>query len=292
MTLDEAIERARSLSCWRNPTRLAPVEGGITNVNIRLRDGGRDYVVRIGEDIPEHGVMRFNELAISRAAAAVGVSPAVHHAEPGILVLDWIDARPLSAADLKNRDTLGAALDLVGRVHRDVTRAVAGPVLTFWVFHVIRDYARTLRRLDSPHEPELAHLLDEAASLEVAVGTISPVLAHNDLLPANLLQGEDRLWLIDWEYGGFGAGLFDLGGLASNAELDADTERWMLDAWFDGAPDAATLRSYAAMKCASLLRETLWSMVSEQSSTIDFDYPAYTSANRERYRAAFAELDL
>ena len=30
------------------------------------------------------------------------------------------------------------------------------------------------------------------------------------------------------------------------------------------------------MKCASLLRETMWSMVQEIHSELDFDYPAYT----------------
>ena len=30
------------------------------------------------------------------------------------------------------------------------------------------------------------------------------------------------------------------------------------------------------MKCASLLREAMWSMVSEMHSEIDFDYVAYT----------------
>ena len=33
------------------------------------------------------------------------------------------------------------------------------------------------------------------------------------------------------------------------------------------------------MKCASLLRETMWSMVSEIHSTLDFDYVAYTAEN-------------
>ena len=40
------------------------------------------------------------------------------------------------------------------------------------------------------------------------------------------------------------------------------------------------------MKCASLLRETMWSMVSEISSEIDFDYAAYTEENVARFRAA------
>jgi thiamine kinase-like enzyme len=42
------------------------------------------------------------------------------------------------------------------------------------------------------------------------------------------------------------------------------------------------------MKCASLLRETMWSMVSETSSDIDFDYADYTDKNLSRYRDALA----
>jgi len=38
------------------------------------------------------------------------------------------------------------------------------------------------------------------------------------------------------------------------------------------------------MKCASLLRETMWSMVSEVKSSIDFDYSNYTKENLDRYQ--------
>jgi len=44
---------------------------------------------------------------------------------------------------------------------------------------------------------------------------------------------------------------------------------------------------YTAMKCASLLRETLWSMVSEIHSTIDFDYAGYTAENLARFERAY-----
>jgi hypothetical protein len=44
------------------------------------------------------------------------------------------------------------------------------------------------------------------------------------------------------------------------------------------------------MKSASLLRETLWSMVSERVSKIDFDYAAYTAMNLERFTASYAAL--
>jgi hypothetical protein len=44
------------------------------------------------------------------------------------------------------------------------------------------------------------------------------------------------------------------------------------------------------MKCASLLRETMWSMVSELTSEIDFDYSAYTAENLARLNSAWTGL--
>jgi len=41
------------------------------------------------------------------------------------------------------------------------------------------------------------------------------------------------------------------------------------------------------MTAASLMRETLWSMVSEQTSPLSFDYRAYTAENLRRFAAAY-----
>ena len=49
----------------------------------------------------------------------------------------------------------------------------------------------------------------------------------------------------------------------------------------------ARIASYAAMKCASALREAMWSMASEIHSEIDFDYLAYTEENLERFERAW-----
>ena len=42
------------------------------------------------------------------------------------------------------------------------------------------------------------------------------------------------------------------------------------------------------MTAASLLRETMWSMVSEIHSAVDFDYAAYTAENLRRFETAYA----
>lgn len=285
-----AIARAVALPCWKEPEGARLLDGGKTNHNVLLQDEGHMYVVRLGSDIPEHGILRWNELAVSRAAHDAGVAPAVHYAAEGVLVLEFVEAAALTEAQVRDPGNLPEIVDLIARVHRAVTPALRGPVLGFWVFHILRDYARTLAERGSHHRAILHELQAQATRLEAMVGPVTLVLGHNDLLSSNILKGQGRFWLIDWEYAGLNSPLFDLGGLATNNALSAAQEAWMLEAYFGEPPSDALWRSYSAMKCASLLRETMWSMVSEITSEIDFDYAAYTASNLAAYRAAYGEL--
>jgi thiamine kinase-like enzyme len=45
------------------------------------------------------------------------------------------------------------------------------------------------------------------------------------------------------------------------------------------------------MKCASLLRETLWSMVSELYSRVDMDFADYTQKNLTRFESIYANFE-
>ena len=291
MTEFESAEaRAASLACWSGPVEPEPIAGGITNTNFVVSDRGARFFVRIGEDIPEHGVLRLNEVAATRAAAAAGIAPALIHSEPGALVSRFVEGRTLAAGDVREPAMLERIVPLLGRCHREIPRVLRGSVPMFWVFHVVRDYAATLREGASRYEPQLAGLLARAVALEAAVGRIDVVFGHNDLLAANFIDDGARLWLVDWEYAGFNSPLFDLGGLASNSELASGQEDWLLERYFARPVDTAGKRQYLAMKCASLLRESMWSMVSEIHSELDVDYVAYTRENLDRFERAYADL--
>ena len=287
MAYDPA-QHAAALPIWKGGVDPQPLDGGITNKNFVVEDGGQRYVVRVGADIPEHQVMRFNELAASRAAHAAGLSPEVVHAEPGILVLRFIEGETLAPEQVARRPMLERILPLIRTCHRELPRYLRGPALAFWVFHVVRDYAATLKEGGSAYAGRLPDFLQAAEALERAVGAIELVYGHNDLLAANLIDDGERIWLIDWDYAGFNSPLFDLGGLASNNELSPEDEDWLLEAYFERPLDDDLRRRSAAMKCASLLRETMWSMVSELHSDLDFDFSAYTAENLARFERAYA----
>ena len=283
-------QRAAGLGFWSGPVEPVPLAGGITNTNFTVEDRGRRYVVRIGDDIPVHHVSRRAELAAARAAHAAGIAPEILHAEPGVLVMPWIEGRTLTPEDIRDPAMLARIVPLLRRCHGEVGRHLEGPAPLFWVFHVCRDYARTLERGRSRMLPGLPRLMAMNDRLEELVGEVRLVFGHNDLLAANILDDGQRLWLLDWEYAGFNSPLFDLGGLASNSELPPEQEELLLRSYFDGRVTTDLRRRYAAMRCASLLREAMWSMASELHSTIDFDYAAYTAENLARLERAWAAI--
>ena len=202
-------DRVRALSLWRGPVEPEPLKGGLSNLSFVVRDAGTRFVVRLGEDIPVHHVFRDREHAASQAAFEAGLSPEPVHREAGLSVFRFIEGRTFEEADFSRH--LVRVVGLLRRCHADVGRRVRGPINAFWAFHVVRDYAGLLG-LDAEYGP----IADRLEAMQIAMPT---VLAHNDLLPGNLIDDGARLWLIDWEYAGFGSPLFDLANVAANGAL-------------------------------------------------------------------------
>lgn len=281
-------ERIAALPLWTGDIAIEPLKGGLSNESYTVSDGGRKYVVRVGRDYPVHHVFRQRELMAARAAHAAGFAPEVVYAEPGLMVARFIVGKTYGEADV--RANIARVADLIGSFHREMPRHVSGPGAIFWPFHVVRDYAHTLKAGNSRMLPEMPRYVALAEALEAVQEPLPIIFAHNDLLPANFIDDGERLWLIDFEYAAFSTPMFDLAGIAGNALFDAREDEALLAAYFGAPPTPGLIRSHAAMKCASLLREAMWSMVSEiHLDAPGADYVAYTRENLERLERALED---
>ena len=287
---DSAEKRIASLPCWQGEVSIEPLSGGMTNLNFKVGNAGANYVVRLGEDDPVHLISRRNEIASCQAAFEIGVSPELVYHEDGILVVRFVDGRVFQEADVRVDANLHRIVELLRHFHHQMPQRFNQVAVMFWVFQVLRHYHNLLARGDSAHAARLPDLARIARDLETAVGPVEIVFGHNDLLPANFIDDGEKIWLIDFDYAGFNSPLFDLSNLASNNELGAAQELGMLEQYFDLSPDRGRLASYHAMKCASLLRETMWSMVSELYSRVDMDFADYTQKNLARFETVYAEF--
>ena len=289
--MDEKTKKLiQSIPIWKNNIEIKTIDGGLTNQNFLVQENSNKFVVRLGDDIPEHLVSRSNELIASKAASEANIGPKVIYSDKGILVLEYIESTTLTAKDV--RDKIDLIIPVLKKIHLEIPKKIFGQSLIFWVFHVIRNYEKFLKDNKSSYTNLLPDLLSQSAKLEKNSSPYEIVFGHNDLLPGNFLDDGSRLWIIDWEYAGFNTPLFDLGGLASNCDFSQKEEIHLLENYFDKKIDDKLLLQYHSLKCASLLRETMWSMVAELISKIDFDYKNYTQENLSKFNQSYKNLNL
>jgi thiamine kinase-like enzyme len=279
--------RIAALPVWQGTPKMDLLVGGLSNMSFTVTDGAGKYVARAGKDYPFHHVYRDRELMVARAAQANGFTPEIVYAEPGLIVSRFIEGKVFGEADV--RANIGRIAHVVRGFHEEMAPSITGTGFIFWVAHVIRDYAHTLEASRNPLTARLPEVLALNSEFEAAQVPLPIVFGHHDFLPANVIDDGKRLWLIDFEYAGFGTAMFDIANLTSNASFDDTQSDALIKAYFGVAPTDDLRRSHAAMQCASLLREALWSLVSEMYlSAPGADYNAYAQQNFQRFDAALA----
>ena len=263
----------------------APLDGGITNRNYRVRLGAADYMVRLpGKDTSLLGIDRAAERIATESAAALGIAPALAAAGRDYLVTRFIECRPATAVELAG-DPADAARAL--RAFHD-----RGPELptTFWVPDLVEEYAAIVLARGGSLPDGYAHARRTAAAIAAARPLSAPVPCHNDLLTANLIRDHaGRLLLVDWEYAGMGDPFFDLGNLSINNGFDDRADDRLLGAYLGGEPEAGDIAALRLMRAMSDIREATWGVVQGAISELEFDFGAYAEKHFARLRASTAD---
>ena len=267
------------------PAAVVPLTAGITNRNFRVDIGGASYVVRLpGQDTGLLGIDRGREWEATRAAAAAGVGPeaVAFLPESGVVVTRFLDAAPLPVEDLEREDVLARVVAAIRTLH-------AMPPIPgrFSPFRVVREYRRVAARRGVPIPSAYAVALEHAIEIETALRAVPrpPVPCHNDLLTANFLMRDDRVYLVDYEYAGMGDPVFDLGNFSIENDLSEDAQRTLLERYF-GTVTSRALARLKLMRIMSDFREAMWSVVQQGISTLNVDYAAYAHRHFDRCLAS------
>ena len=176
----EKFAAISGLPIWSGTLKLRPLKGGISNESWIVTDSSTTRVVRFGDNYPFHHVDRAHEAMVARAAHAAGFSPEVIATEPGMMVTQFLDARTFDAQSVRN--SIHELSAFVKAFHQTMPQHVSGYARLFWVFHVIRDYARTLQSEGSADTGQLIRFCDISSALESVQNALPLVYGHNDLV--------------------------------------------------------------------------------------------------------------
>ena len=275
------------------PVSVEPLPGGLTNRNFLLCVGDKNHVLRMaGADTNLLGIDRAREILCQRAAAAVGVAPAVVASFPehGVLVREYVPGRTLTAADFRDPALVTRVAQALRRFH---DAPLPDGIGVFSPFAAVRSYHRLAAQRNVAMPARLNDALAHLRRIEDELATDEPLaLCHNDLLPGNFIDDGAQLRIIDWEYAAAGDRFFDLGNLAVNLEFGPAEESALLDAYF-GAAQPDHLRRLRLMRLASDMREAMWGFVQAGISklhTPDY-YIDYGCKHLDRFLNANQHLD-
>jgi thiamine kinase-like enzyme len=292
--------RPESLAARLWPGRAPPLEplgGGITNHNFKVSLDGETYVLRIGgKDTELLGIDRRAEHAAAVAAAAAGSAPEVvaFVADEGALVTRFVEGRALSLEEMRSPEAIASVVGALKPFHEGESIPAR-----FDSVRVVETYVAAAAERGVPVPAAYERARELAARIEAARGPQPLRPCHNDLLNANFILGDDRLWIVDWEYAGMGDVFFDLANFSANHELGPDKDDELLRRYFGERTqtDAAALM---LMRFMSDLREATWGVVQQGISELDFDFADYArhhferlerTAAAPRFRAALHTLE-
>lgn len=217
--MPKALDAAAALADWRQwplaltapPTPLGVIPGGRTNRNIKIAAPGlpEPVILRLNNcRSSDLGIDRAAEASILRCAANAGIAPKPLYQDPQhrFTLLPFIHARTWQREDFTNPRQRQRLLPLLHRV-RQLTPNTPRRCYYAYLAH----YMGQLKAAGAVSEG-LAHAWRGfSVRLKAFDNDSWPAqLTHHDLIPDNILDTGDRLYLIDWEYAALGHADIDL----------------------------------------------------------------------------------
>jgi len=159
----------------------------------------------------------------------------------------------------------------------------------FDMFAIQRRYLAVARtrgfRIPAGYEDLLPHF-DAIAAALTASDRDGTVPCNNDLLPANLIDDGDRIWLIDYEYSGNNDACFELGNIAAEAHLGEDGLVALVTGYY-GRPRPSKVARARLLGLAGMYGWTLWGAIQHAASLIEFDFWSWAMERFEGAAAGF-----
>ena len=268
------------------PRTISELPGGLTNRNFkvttpdgvyvaRLWSGGGDFLA-INRDYEHHN-------SVAAAQAGVGARVVAYRPEDNLLVLEFIEGRTFSDADVQNPANIPRIAQACRRLH-------SGPRFLgdFDMFVIQGRYAAVTAelgfRVPAGYDALMPQVESARRALAVRAGPTVP--CNNDLLAANFIDDGVRLWLIDYEYSGNNDPCFELGNIWGESGLSGEALAGLVTGYY-GRPLRNKIARAQLLGIIGKYGWALWGAIQAATSPIEFDFWSWAMA---RYEGAAAGL--
>ena len=192
----------------QNDYTLEKLNKGITNQNYLLSIQQKQYMVRIPYNDHTHIFKRKHEAEILKEVHNLDVTTVFYDETSGIKITEYVEGL-YEYEECPFVDKIERSAKLIKELHKKVV-----PSFSFEPIATLYKYKNKVK-----------HPVYDIEPYEIIIEQIQhlnhkQVLCHNDLVSGNLLFGEDRDYLIDYEYAASNDALFDVMSFISENQID------------------------------------------------------------------------
>jgi len=238
--------------------RMEKLPGGLTNENFKVTVGGQDYALRVAGKGTAAMINRPAEANNAALMAAAGINPELFYYDSvsGDKIDAYIDGKTLHVPDFQTEEADGY-IRLIARTLHQVHTSDKEFKGKFDFIEEFYSYVRLIEnngiKVYDGHDRVMAKMAEIQQILEKNPRRQTPT--HNDPLPENWIVKDDRIYLIDWEYGGIGDPIMDIAAFSLEVGLSEVQEQLLVREYFGRE---ATPEEYAMILVDKFINDALW----------------------------------
>lgn len=207
--LEQAIAGWKNwnISLSEKPEVERELLGGSTNRSFLAVSGLNKIVIRVNNQNNENlGIDRQREIKILALIKSLNISPKIYFSNNNVLISDFIEGYQWKNKDFSipsNKEKVSFVIDKIKNIK----------VPFFLERQNYSKYCQNyIKQLATANNPKKNKFYDELMAVAVTLDSKvwSPVINHQDIVPGNLIEKDNRIFLIDWEYSAFGHPDIDL----------------------------------------------------------------------------------
>ena len=298
--INEDLPRIRELLSLVHRGEYTDIErlGGMTNHSYKVTlPDGEELLVRIPGEGTEEMINRADERKSTQLACDLNIdSELLFFGDDGTKVMRFIkDPQPMSEAVMRKPENLAQAAEIFHRLHY----SGVDTGVRFEVFEMAALYEKIIREGGVTFYDDYDTVKQTVMDIKAEVdrnGEAPRVPCHNDSLVGNwVLDGEGRLYLIDWEYSGMNEAMWDLSCLSIEAEYTTENDEELLKAYYAHESLTVGVEEKKRFIAAKLYVDFLWTLWGLTRVPFDGQFmQEYADSRYERLKkniAAYKALD-
>ena len=254
--------------------------GGLTNHTYKITlEDGNEYVVRIPGEGTEEMIVRSDEKKSTNLACSLGIdAEMLYFGEDGSKVTKYIKNAITMSSELLHQDKhIGQVAEIFKKLHScNVDTGVP-----FEVFEMAAGYEKIIFdknvSMFDDYDQTKAAVMQIKAEIDSNID-IKKVPCHNDSLCENWVEGDGKMYLIDWEYAGMNDGMWDVADVSIEAVYDDECDLKLLTAYLGRTPDTIDKKHFLANKIYVDYLWTLWA-----KARVPYDGQPMEDWAQERY---------